>query len=149
MNNVVKEKQNPPSVSNSFEIMLDFFARTGRLECIKSWFDVSSTLTRRVHSNPVTDDVSDLVLQLVSRRLSKWPSSWLSPSTTETLRLTRESPRLIFQDLPFSVADDVLCGVTGRFVILGWPPLSPRPWATWWKDMTFIAFTLKMVCTKS
>lgn len=39
--------------------------------------------------------------------------------------------------------------VTGKFVILVWLPLSLRLWVTWWKDMTSIAFILRMVSWKN
>lgn len=37
---------------------------------------------------------------------------------------------------------------TRKFVILVWLPSSLRPWATLLKDMTFIAFILRMHCPK-
>lgn len=37
---------------------------------------------------------------------------------------------------------------TVRFAILVSPPLSLKPLATWWKDMTSIASTLKMASFK-
>lgn len=101
--------------------------------------------------------ICDLMLQLANRKLSKLLSSWLSLSTMETLRPMRKFLSLtlhskIYQGMVMYLMPlliiYVYIGPTGRFVILVWLPLSLRPWATWWKDMTFIAFTLRMVRPK-